>query len=404
MCKQLFLLALLLVAMIGGSILAQDQPIATTGQSKFDIAKAYNEFGLRLLVRINQQQQEKNIFISPASIAIALAMTYNGAAGETAAGIAKTLGVKDSGPEKINAATQAWQQSLQQQDAKVQLTIANSLWARAGIDFNKNFIDAVSQYYQGKATTLDFASPQAVEQINSWVNEQTRGKIDKIIENIPGNAIMFLLNAIYFKGEWQTRFDKNQTHTANFFLTNGQKQKVKMMVQAGKFQYLKSKTFKAVQIPYGKGDVAMYVFLPNKGSALKDLLAEFATDEWQAWHEKFSEMEGDVVLPRFQLKYEVSLNNFLSDMGMALAFDSKQADFSKMRPIPPIVFIQSVKHKTFVEVNEEGAEAAAVTSIGFGVKSIPIRFSFIVNRPFFFTIYDKKARTFLFLGSVYSPK
>ena len=396
-----FLLILLLLTIT--TALAQSQPLASK-PSPAEVAKAYNQFGLRLLARISQQQQGKNIFISPASIAIALAMTYNGAAGNTARGIATVLGVKDSDPEQLNQATQAWQQALQQQDPKVRLAIANSLWARAGIDFKQKFIAAIREYYQGQATSLDFSSPEAIARINSWVKEQTRGKITKIIDSIPSSAVLFLLNALYFKGEWQTRFDQKQTHNANFFLSNGQKQKIRMMVQAGKFHYLSSESFKAVALPYGQGNVVMYVFLPDKDSSLKKFLTEFTMDNWQKWSQKFSEMEGDVLLPRFQLEYKVGLNAFLKQMGMELAFDSKQADFSRMHAIPPIIFIQSVLHKTFIEVNEAGAEAAAVTSVGFGIESISERFSFIVNRPFFFAIYDQKNQTFLFLGSVYFPK
>ncbi len=215
---------------------------------------------------------------------------------------------------------------------------------------------------------------------------------------------MFLINAIYFKGEWSDPFDPDMTGNRDFNLPDGSVKEIAVMIKNDDFRYLETDDFQAVSLPYGKNErVSMYVFLPASDSSLEQLYGEMNLLNWKRWIASFGSMEGEVGLPRFKFEYETSLKDALAALGMGVAFDESAADFSKMHPVPPNLFISEVKHKTFIEVNEEGTEAAAVTSVEVGMTAMPETFSMIVDRPFFFAIADDMTGTILFMGSVTNP-
>ena len=369
------------------------------------LVDANTKFGFKLFSEILKQEQDKNIFVSPTSVAIALAMTYNGASGETQQAMAEVLELQQLRMVDINQANNLLQTSLATADPDVQLSIANSLWAKQGVPFNSEFIQTNQQFYSGKVTELDFASPEAPKVINSWVKENTSGKIEKIVEQIKPDDLLFLINAIYFKGNWSEQFDKRKTTERPFYLSDGTTKQHPMMSQFGNYRYTENDNFQAISLPYGTGRLSFYVFLPGEHTNLETFQQQLTRENWQQWMNQFEEQDGEIQLPRFQFDYDIQLNDALKALGMEAAFDAKEADFSNMTSVP--VKIDEVKHKTFVEVNEEGTEAAAVTSVGISVTSaiIPTKspFQMIVDRPFFCAIRDNQTGTILFMGLVVEP-
>ena len=360
------------------------------------VASANTRFGFKLLQDLRERDPEGNIFISPLSISIALTMTYNGAVGETERAMAEVLEIDALDLSTINNSNRALRDSLENPDPKVQISIANSIWSRQGVDFNPEFLERNRAFFGAEIASLDFSSPQAIATINDWVNTNTNGKIKKIVEEIGPEVVLFLINAIYFKGNWQDKFNKSMTWPGTFHLTNGSEKQVQMMHRKGVYPYFRGERFEATSLPYGDGRLGMYIFLPNRDSNLNKFLRNLNAENWQTWISQLQGRRHELMLPRFKLEYEVKLNDTLEALGMGIAFGGG-ADFSGMGPN---LFISEVRHKTFVEVNEEGTEAAAVTSVT-GVKSVPAIFR--VDRPFFFAIYDAETETILFMGTVTEP-
>lgn len=398
---------LLCAILIGGgcSLFGSEGLAAPVEELDERLVDANNGFGIKLFSELVGAEPGENIFISPASVITALAMAYNGADGETRAAMERTMLLEGMSMDDVNAAFADLLTILQNPDPKVELAVANSLWARDGVAFNEDFLKRNEDYFGAEVAELDFDDAGAADTINAWVKEKTRNKIDGIIDPpINPETVLFLINAIYFKGEWSDPFDPEMTRDLTFNLPDGSKKDLPVMFKNDDFRYLQTEDFQAVSLPYGKNErVSMYVFLPAANSSLEQLHGEMNVVNWKKWIASFGSMEGEIGLPRFKFEYETSLNDALYALGMGIAFDDSAADFSGMRPIPPRLVISEVKHKTFVEVNEEGTEAAAVTSIEVGMTAMPETFSMIVDRPFFFAIADDMTGTILFMGSVTNP-
>jgi serpin B len=370
------------------------------------LAGASNAFGFDLFQRLQREAANKNVFFSPLSVTVALAMTYNGAVGETKKAMARTLKIEGMNHAELNSASAELLKALKSSDPKIELAIANSLWARAGVQFNDAFLARNRQFYGAEIASLDFNNPQSVATINRWVNTSTKGKIGQIIDKIDPQQVMFLINAVYFKGQWQKRFEKTLTINQPFHMLGGAQKQVPMMAQSGNYLYYRGDKFQAVSLPYGAGGASLYLFLPDQGSSLEVFLKGINYQKWEEWMTSFSNTPGDVKLPRFKLDYENSLNEALKALGMGVAFSAREADFSGIREQRDL-FISDVKHKAIVEVNEEGTEAAAATSVGVSVTSArptPERFTFIADRPFLMAIRDSQTGAILFMGAVMEPK
>ncbi len=368
------------------------------------LVDANTKFGFKLFSEILKQDSKQNVFVSPTSVAIALSMAYNGASGETQQAMAKALELQGMSLQDINQANETLKASLENADPAIQLSIANSLWAKQGITFKPDFIQTNKQFYSAKVTELDFAKPDASSIINNWVKENTRGKINQIVGQLQPSDVLFLINAIYFKGNWTKQFDKSQTTEKPFYLSDGTQKKHPMMSQSGKYRYYENETFQAVTLPYGKGRLSLYVFLPRKNTNLDTFQQQLTLENWQQWINQFGMRQGSIQLPRFKFDYDIQLNSALKALGMESAF-SAGANFSNMTSAS--VAIDEVKHKTFVEVNEEGTEAAAATSVGMVLTSVRVPqepFQMIVDRPFFCAIRDNQSGTVLFMGSIKEPK
>jgi serpin B len=371
------------------------------------LVTAYTGFGLKLFHSVARDAPEENLFLAPTSVAFALAMTYNGAAGETRAAMQRVLQVEGLSLEEVNRANAAWRASLASPDPKVELSVANSLWARQGVPFRQDFLQRNQEFYGARAAALDFAAPTASRTINDWVREGTRGRITEIVpDRIDPRTVMYLINAIYFKGSWSDPFDPKLTRAAPFTLPGGGTRQVQMMSRDGSYRLLDGEGFRALALPYGSGRLAMYLFLPDEGASLADLYRRLTPAEWEGWMQGFREQRVLLSLPRFRLEYELALVETLKGLGMEVAFDPQRADFEGMLPREYLrannAYISDVKHKTFVEVNELGTEAAGATSVEIGVVSLPPQF--VVDRPFFVAIRDDRTGTVLFMGQIVDPR
>ncbi len=372
------------------------------------VVTANTQFGFNLFDAIRKTEQDKNIFISPLSVSLALAMTLNGAAGETEQAMTNTLQLQGLDAEAINVGYAGLRQTLLTSDPKVTLTIANSLWARQGMSFKQDFLQRNIRFFGAEISTLDFNDPSASKTINQWVDTNTNGKIQKIVgDTIDPDTVLFLINAIYFKGAWQREFDPSKTRNDSFHLANGDVKQVQMMRQQRRYPYYRGENFQAINLAYGDGEMGMYIFLPDPESNLNSFLGDLNAERWENWMSQFHGQDVSLVMPKFKLEYERSLNDTLHALGMDVAFDQGLANFSRMAPLEILgqnLYIENVLHKTFVEVNEEGTEAAAATSIGVSITSVPPPpIPFTVDRPFFLAIRDNQTKTVLFMGVVVDP-
>ncbi|NES03863.1 MAG: serpin family protein [Okeania sp. SIO2F4] len=369
------------------------------------LVSANNKFAFQLFSEIHKYQSNENIFISPSSIAIALSMTYNGASVKTQEAMAKTLNFQGMSLEEINQANQELGILLDSLNSDIKLNIANSIWTKIGVPFEQKFLRINQEVYQSQVREIDFDNPQSPEIINNWIKDNTKGKIDKIIDTLDRDSVMVLLNAIYFQGNWQQEFDNFSTLDRPFYLSNGIEKQHPTMLKLSQYSYYENQTFQAISLPYGEGHVSMYVFLPKEEIGLEKFHQTLNEENWENWMLKFESQTVTLSLPKFKNEYEVTLNNVLKTLGMEIAFDIKTADFSGMSSIPPELYIDEMKHKTFVEVNETGTEAAAATSIAIGAASAMVTsLNMLVNRPFFFAIRDNNSGTILFMGEITNPE
>jgi len=350
---------------------------------------------------VASQDQFANVVLSPISAKIALAMAYNGASGEAREAMAKVLQLEGLDLDQVDNTFHDLIASLEQADPKVELEIADSLWAN-NFDFYPEFLARCQDYFGAEANQLDFSDPKTVDAINAWVSDKTKGKIEGIINKLDPEDLFVLLNAVYFNGKWQKAFDKQDTSDQDFHLADGSVGKVPMMKQDGELSYFENDNFQAVRLPYGDGRLGMYVFLPREGKDLKGLIENINAGDWSEWMKGFKDRKGHIGLPRFKVEYSKTLNNTLISMGMGPAFEGNA--FQAMAPIDGL-FIDKVMQKTYIDVNEEGTEAAAVTGVIVGVTAIrpDDSFEMTVDRPFLFAITDSATQSILFMGSIVNP-
>ena len=375
-------------------------------EKSVQLVESGNEFGLELFKLIYDGETEsENIMVSPLSVSLALAMTYNGAQGETKAAMEQALKMRGLSADEINSAYRSLIKALQSLDPKVVLEIANAIFYKEDYLVESNFISTNKTHYDAEISPLNFSSPEALKTINGWVDDKTNGKIEKIIDQISGDHVMFLLNAIYFNGIWKNEFKETETRKRPFYRSkNGSPVEVTTMQKTDAVPYINNDVFSAIKMAYGAGNYNMYVFLPHTDNSLEDILNGLSQNNWTDWMESFSDsVNADIKLPRLKYDYEIKLNQVLSDMGMQVAF-TDNANFTGINKAGNLK-IDEVKHKTFIEVNEKGTEAAAVTSVGMVVTSIgpPTNVQFNVNRPFFYAICEEDTNAILFMGTVKNP-
>lgn len=402
-------LAMTMILLIGSgcnneTVSKPDQEVLNVFDSA--IVERTNDFGFNLYK--NLANSDENIMISPVSVSLALEMAYNGAEGKTREDMAKALNIQGIEVEALNKNNQALLYFLRTADPAISLDIANSIWMHHEFEFSQVFLNTVTQSYQAEAKTVDFSDPKAADTINKWVKAETQGAIEKmVVPPIDPQTIMFLMNAVYFKGAWTDPFEKEATSDQLFIKSDQETVRVPMMFKNASFDYFKGVNFEAVRLPYGEEEaMAMVLFLPDEDLNLKAFEQELNQKNYSDWLALFEKKEGTVILPKFKIDYEANLNQALSDLGMATAFEEDQSDFSNMlaEGAKDQIMISQVKHKTFIEVDEVGTEAAAATSVEMSLTSMPINdFELKFDRPFFYAIQDSQTGSIVFMGSIHDP-
>jgi serpin B len=375
-------------------------------KKSLELIESDNNFGLEFFQKVSTVNTTENIMVSPLSVALALGMTYNGAEGTTKDAMKEALKLGSLTDEEINASYKSIIDQLLKLDPKVILSIANSIWYKLNFQVQNEFIDLNKEYYYAEVNELDFTLPDAKDIINGWVNEKTKGLIPAIIDNIPAEAVMYLINAIYFKGVWMYEFDPDDTREQDFYPEDGMTQKVDMMQMEGDLLFTSNDLFDAISLPYGDGQFNMFIMLPKGENTTGDIVAELNNDNWNTWINSLGTQHVVVKLPKFKFEFFRLLNDDLTNMGMGIAFEPGIADFTGINPGGGL-FISRVLHKTFIEVNEEGTEAAAVTAVEIGYTSIGpepnVRY-FTADHPFLFAIRENSSGTILFMGRVNLPE
>ena len=365
--------------------------------AEVEIIGAGNRFAFDLLAQANRAGD--NLFLSPLSASMALGMTINGAAGETWNQMRDVLGFGSLTQEEINASYESLLELIVGLDPSVETAIGNSVWTRLGFPVHSDFLDAVRESFDAEVAELDFANPAASARINEWVKTATNGRIEDIVPVvIPANVVMYLINAIYFKGSWTFRFDPSDTRPQPFYLDDGSTRSVSLMTLREEIPYLENDRFQAVDLPYGGRAFSMTVLLPQQGVSVDSLAATLDAAAWEDIPDGFHDTDVQLFLPRFRMAYERTLNDDLAALGMIDAFDHR-ADFTRLSPVGGL-FISEVKQKSWVEVNEEGTEAAAATAVTFAESAPP---AVRADRPFLFFIRERLSGTILFAGKLASP-
>lgn len=392
------------------SFQCKEAPNEVTGKETFrqltnteqQIVTSANTFGVKILKEVNKSENDKNVFISPLSISYALGMTLNGAANATRDSIAQTLELLGLTDDEINRNYKSLMELLTSLDPAVIFQIANSIWCRDNLQVEQSFIDGNKQYFDAEIAKLNFSDPNASKIINAWVAKKTNGKIDKIVPDaIDPRVVMYLINAIYFKGNWTYQFDPKKTVDANFTTSLGSRVPTKLMTISGEFMYYENSDLQIIDLPYGNKKFSMTIVLPRSKNI--DLFVNDLTEQqWNLWLSRLEKRKGTFFFPKFKLEYKKNLNDVLQALGMQNAFTLYVADFSRISK-REYLFISNVEHKTFVEVNEEGTEAAAVTSVEISRDSVSDKFYMRVDKPFLFVIRDNHTNSVLFIGKITNP-
>ncbi len=363
------------------------------------IVQANTTFAFDLFRKINHEDVQENIFISPLSVSAALTMNYNGAENSTKEAMEDTLGFSELTKEEVNSGFKYMKKYLEKIDKKIELEMSNSIWIRKGEEINQDFIDLNIDVFNAYTKSLDFSKKSAVDKINQWIDTSTHGLIKKVLNApISEDVIMYLINAIYFKGEWTQKFDKGRTYDAIFYNGLGEQNPIEMMSMKESVDFMESNNYKAVKLYYGNKKTAMVCILPNEDVDINDFIESLDGNKWAEIQEEFHESDIIVKIPKFKMEYGVKkLNDTLKSLGMAEAFEY-EADFGGIRED---LYISEVLHKAVIEVNEEGSEAATVTVVTDNTSSVMEPTSFIADRPFIFIITDEEMGSILFMGKAY---
>ncbi|MED2942777.1 serpin family protein [Bacillus swezeyi] len=358
------------------------------GEQKFALA-LFHEI-------IKQEGTSENVLISPYSVQQALAMTANGARGDSRTEILDTLYLHQMNISDINKTSKSLLQSFQSLP-NGELSAANSVWSKREI--KKSFIDRITGL--GNAYQLDQDPKQAADQVNGWVSKKTKGRIDRIIDDVGPDILAYIINTVYFKESWKEEFDQHLTVDQPFYSPAGSAKKHPMMTQTNRFPYLQNKHFQAVKLPYKDERLSLAVFLPEKTENLQSFLKRLTYQNWRRWQAGWKMKQVELKLPKFSFETEAILNTPLKKLGMRTVF--QQADFSNLFAGKDEAYINEVKHNTFIKVNEAGTEAAAATKVEIVESASVPDVVMTADRPFYFAVMDEKTGIILFLGSVVDP-
>ena len=360
-------------------------------------------FTFEFIDRINAEA-EKDYIISPLSMQFLLGMILNGAQGETAEQIAEVLGYGAGEVAQVNEYCLSMLNQLPNLDRKTGIAIANAIYVDEGYDLKDAYKSEVGKYYKAEVANLDFSkSAEALKEINGWCKKNTGGMIDKILDEVSPDMLAYLLNALYFKGQWKDKFNKASSAEETFTDEAKTKSKVTMMKAEKKFSYAENDVFQAVRLPYGNGAYSMIVMLPKSGHTVADISATLRKSDWSTLRYGFDSREVDLWLPRFETKFNMKLNDLLSEMGMPYSFDAR-ADFKAMSQ--DAAYLSFVQQHAIIKVDEEGTEAAAVSSAGMVKEAAMVLDNavFHADHPFIYLITEASTGVVLFAGRFSNAK
>lgn len=380
--------------------------VAFDEEDYLKLSQPTNDLGAQLIQKVTPDD-DGNIFVSPVSLLMALSMLQNGAEGQTRNEIVEAMQATGLDTETINNANASLLDRLQALDEELTLKTANSIWLNDNFTLQEEFKQITQGYFLAEAEEIDTADPKSADRINEWVQQATNDKIEDIVKGpLDDNLVMYLLNAVYFKASWMYPFNEDSTAIDTFHLADGQETEVPFMQLNESISYLETDDFQAISLPYGEeGKMAMDIYLPKND--VESFLSSWTTENRVEWTDSFATRLGDIQIPKFQLEYDIFLNDVLMELGMQQSFGS-EADFGKLvEEVKDGLYVSEVKQKTYLSVDENGTEAAAVTSIGVDEVSAPLEqeepFEFIADKPFFFTIRDTEADILLFTGKIANP-
>jgi serine protease inhibitor len=368
------------------------------------LVRPYATFGFDMLRELRSERPNTNVFISPTSIAVALAMAANGASGTTRSAIMQTLHTGGMSMDAFNAANSALRSQIAHTTA-VRLAMADALWLQTGFAVRPQFTAAARDIFGAQAANLDFRNPRSVDTVNAWADKHTDGMIPKVLDAIDPSTVVMLANAIAFKGKWTLPFVPALTAKHNFATASGKSKTVEMMSHGGRYAYVQSGGVAAIALPYADRSFAMYVVLPENAASLDAFVRGLTTTSFDALIASLQTRPGTIQLPRFQIAYNAQLNPALEKLGMSIAF-TRDADFRNIHPAPPPLAISDVHHASFLKVDEQGTQAAAVTTIGFKMTAVEVEpppFTMVVDHPFLVAIRDERSGQLLFLGTIVDP-
>jgi serpin B len=367
-----------------------------------DVLGASNAFSFGLWKTINAAQRDSNVFVSPLSVSFALGMTMNGAANQTYDEMRSALKFGTASLASIDSGYKSLIALLMGLDPSTTMQIANSIFYRAGFPFNQSFLDDASKWFDAEVKSQNFADQTAaLTAINGWANTKTNGRIPKVLDEIKADDVMYLLNAIYFKGSWREKFDPALTRDAPFHPATGGDQPAKLMSREAKMAYAETNAFQAVDLAYGDSAFTMTVLLPKSGNDVESVAASLTPDAWQSLTSSFQTRLVNLALPKITFSWKRSLKDDMKALGMRAAFVPDGADFSRMSTSTGThLYISLLKHDTFVAIDEVGTEAAAVTTVGITLTSAPVVTQMRVDRPYIFVIRERLSGTVLFMGKI----
>lgn len=372
---------------------------------------AGNRFAFDLIRQVPlEDPAEPNVFLSPLSASMALGMAMNGAAGGTWSQMREALGFVGLEEPAINRSYRDLIELLRGLDPKVEFGLGNSVWARAGTPFHDEFLERVRTWFDAHVEALDFADPAAVDVMNAWVDALTRGRIPELVDAIPDDAIMYLINAVYFNGDWRYAFDEDETRSRPFTRADGSTVAAEMMGMEADLRFFRDADASVVELPYGGGAFSAIAAVPHGDRTIAELVAALDADAWADWMARIEAADPaavGVLLPKLELRYDRVLNDDLQALGMRDAFNAGGlADFSRLTPLalPGKVYLSRVQQKSFLKVDEKGTEAAAATFVEVGIVCAGCAAPSVrLDRPFLFAIRERLTGTVVFLGVIGDP-
>ena len=380
--------------------------LRTLEQDEIRLVNSSSEFALELFQEI-EKSEEGNYFFSPYSIHQALSMAMNGNEGDVLEEFLRVLHFEGLDLSKANGANKGLTEFLKNIDPKVAINIANAIWYRQGLNVQPPFKASMENYYGANVEALDFNQPNSHQVINNWIDRETRGLIKNMLDGIPDEAIMYLVNAIYFKGDWKSPFDATKTKKQNFYPEKFPATQVDMMSTGGKIKvnYFQSGQLQYLELPYSTGQYNMGIVY-HSGGNLSSLMSEITFENIQSWQQQSQENEMIVEMPKFKMEHKLeNLKSHLKDLGLKQAFEPSPKNFTKLFEDPLMdMYISRVIHQAMIEVDEKGTEAAAATVVEVGVTSMPVIPTFIrLDKPFLFFIQEKHSGIILFMGKMENP-